>query len=188
MIKLSKRPTCYLYKTISFLWIKDGGNFGLFFTISKSVVGVVKVKKIKGDYYLSRNEKTGEYENPLKPIEYDFYRALQIYHSSALPKTVEARELIDQFMSDWVGPKEPIKFDIKPETPVNNPDKPKRPDLTVKSPEFASLTLIQIASELGIDPAKARQAARSKLTKPSEGWKWSNRGEIEKVKAVLKGL
>lgn len=185
-MKLINRPTCYLHKTVSFLWIKDEGNFGEFFTLANSIIEIVRIRRVKGIYYLSRDSETGEYSKPLTPCKYNFYKALLIYRNSTLPKTRPAQELIDEFLKGYPVSKK-IDFGlVSGNSAVSVPETDKRPNLTAKTREFTSLTLAQIAAEFGIDPGKARQIARSKLTKPPGGWVWNNNEDIDKVKAILK--
>lgn len=198
--KINFRPTVYMRdKTHTYLWIRDGRNYGLFLTMDS---GTITVEKIPIEVELIRDDRgnvTGEistyrvYENKqefwdLEPKDYNFMKAVEKYHSSLLQRSRPA----EREMRNFLG-LAPLNDDDAVAIPDRQPRPAKTPSVALskppkpaKDPSAGGYSLAQLCEELKLDPSEARKTLRTKkIEKPGARWEWAN---AEAAAAVRKAL
>lgn len=79
------------------------------------------------------------------------------------------------------------KIQVRPPKRRDNPIKKTR--IKKRAQQEDGYTLKDLCSELGIPPAQARKALRSKGKKaPDGGWKWPNSEAAKSIKEILRNL
>lgn len=202
-IRIEFRPTVYMRdRTHTYLWVRDGGNYGLFLTMD---TGSITLEKVPKETELVRNDK-GKivdeltvyrvYENKqefwdLEPKEYDFMKAVEKYHSSLLQRSRPAEREMRNFLGlEPLSEDEAVPVPDRPARPAKDrsvaPGRPPKEPRTRKEPSAGGYSLAQLCAELKLDPTEARKTLRSKkIEKPGARWEWVN---AEAAAAVRKAL
>lgn len=175
-IVLDFRARVYFKNTHSYLWIRDGRNYGYFLTLESGSIDLVKVKRSEDGSY-------GIMGWNLRPEpNKDFIKAIRVYHNSTLLKTPVAIQEISIILG--LSPR-PVKEESAIKTDIGKPiSKPKAEKIIL--PKGDTYTLAHICQELKLEPAEARRRLRNqKIEKPSSSWSWPNKMAAESVIRAL---
>lgn len=192
-MKINFRPTVYMRnKTHTYLWIRDGRNYGLFLTMDSGDISLEKVPREDGpDGPVYRVYESKQEVWELEATAYDFLKAVTKYHSSLLQRSRSAeREMRNLLGLPPLGDNEDLSPPDRPDRPKKDPSgasgKPAKVVRPVKEPSAGGYSLAQLCSDLKIDPSEARKTLRSKkIEKPGARWEWANAEAASGVRKAL---
>ena len=147
-------------KTHSYLLVEPGKNNDLFMRFGNGCIELVKLGK------------SSTTRLALVPQVYDYYRALEHYLNSQLSKTTR----VERILKEQLG--------ISTEGLVVAEDEAEEPKKALKTQNH-EYTLQELCTELNMNPTGARKVLRGRIEKPENGWKWTEKADVDLVRAVL---
>lgn len=177
-IRVEFRTRVYMRATTrTYLWLRDGRDYGQFLTMDSGSIEIVRVPKT-GDTYTVHDKDTGG-RYPLVPHNYDFAKAVRMYYNSTLTRSNRAQREMQQILG----------LEITESDPDNDTREkaPKRPR-ALKS-AVVGYSLAELCTEINVTPKEARRILRaSKVKKPGDTWVWPTKdAATAAIKAIQNG-